>query len=407
MSEASLPEALGILRVLLGDALLVGELSFHADERMEFRLAPAYLESYPRPVLGQVFEDNTRRVHRSRMQLPPFFSNLLPEARNRELIAARIGVAPAREAHLLAYLGDDLPGNVRVVAEGALPEVSSEQSLPAAPDLQHPIKYSLAGVQPKLSMFRGSEGLTFPATGRGGNWLVKTPGTRHQGAAENEFFSMSWARESGITVPEIALESMAGLRNVPPELQQETGNAYAVARFDRPIDRPRIHIEDFAQVFDVYASYDGKYKKANYESIARVLHALSPSSWEEFVRRMVFVVLSANADAHVKNWSLWYPDGVTAALSPAYDLVSTIEFIEEDSLALNLAGSKRWDSVTLDSFSSLANRAGADASETKRVARESVERTRAAWDRVSSLASPLLRQRLVRHWENVPLASLR
>nr|WP_244617037.1 MULTISPECIES: HipA domain-containing protein [unclassified Rhizobium] len=31
-----------------------------------------------------------------------------------------------------------------------------------------------------------------------------------------------------------------------------------------------------------------------------------------------------NGDMHLKNWSLIYPDRRTPALSPAYDLLSTI-----------------------------------------------------------------------------------
>lgn len=80
----------------------------------------------------------------------------------------------------------------------------------------------------------------------------------------------------------------------------------------------------------------------------------------DFIRRLVFIVASGNGDAHLKNWSVVYPDGMTAALSPAYDLVSTIQYLQDDELALNLAGSKRWDKVTIDSFRRLARKIGLD-----------------------------------------------
>ena len=402
-SPAETPHA-GTLRLLLGGDH-VGDLMLNAEDRTEFRLSRDYLALYPRPVLGQLFEDDLNAIQRSRMQLPAYFSNLLPEARIRELIAAQIGVSPSREAHLLAYLGEDLPGDIRAVVDGALPQPSSSETLPNEAGLAHPIKFSIAGVQPKLSMFRTPDGLTFPATGRGGNLLVKMPGSRYAGVPENEFLTMSWARGSGIVVPDFWLEPVSELRNVPPELRESTGQVYVVERFDRPAPGKRIHIEDFAQVLDLYPSHEGKYKRTNYETVGAILLQLDVESFYEFLRRLVFVVLSANADAHVKNWSLWYPDRVRARLSPAYDLVSTIEFIEQDELALNLAGSKAWDKVGMASFESLSKRAGADAVRSKLVVRESIERVRSAWSSLESSASDVLKSRLSKHWARVPLAA--
>ena len=394
--------AIGSMKILIGGDH-AGDLGVLPEDRTEFSLSRDYRQLYPRPVLGQVFEDDLHATVRSRMRLPPFFSNLLPEDRIRDLIAAQLGVSPTREARLFAYLGEDLPGDIRAIPEGSLPDVSSGSTEPSEPDLEHPIKFSLAGVQPKLSMFRGPDGLTFPATGRGGNLLVKMPGNKYSGVPENEFVTMSWARQSGITVPEFSLEPVANLRNVPPDLEQHAGSVYVVARFDRPSPGRRIHIEDFAQVLGLYA--ESKYRNTNYESIANVIRQLHPPSFDEFLRRLVFMVLSANADAHAKNWSLWYPDRVQAELSPAYDLVSTIEFIENDSLALNLAGSKAWTDVGLPSFESLARRVGADPEQALAIVREAITRTRDAWMKVKGSASSRLVERLEAHWKRVPLAA--
>jgi serine/threonine-protein kinase HipA len=395
---------LGRIRVFLGDQP-AGDLTVYPDDRTEFTLSSDYLSLYPRPVLGQTFEDNLERTHSSRMQLPPFFSNLLPEEKNRDLIALQLGVSPKREAHLLAYLGEDLPGNVRAVADGELPDVSAEHTPPLPTGLQHPIKFSLAGAQPKLSMFRAPDGLTFPSTGAGGDLLVKTPGTRYRGVPENEFFTMGWARASGIQVPDHWLEPVARLHNVPPELSEDSGYAFVVARFDRPEPGRRIHIEDFAQVLGFYGDYASKYRKTNYETIANVIWSLHRPSFDEFLRRLVFVAMSANGDAHAKNWSLWYPDGVHPELSPAYDLVSTIEFIEEDTLGLNLAGSKTWPEVSLASFEQLATRIGADPAHVAAVVREAVAKTRAAWEARKKEASETLVKRLEKHWQRMPLAN--
>ena len=54
----------------------------------------------------------------------------------------------------------------------------------------------------------------------------------------------------------------------------------------------------------------------------------------EFLRRFVFNALIGNADMHLKNWSLIYPDRRAAMLAPAYDFVSTIAYLPDDRLAL-------------------------------------------------------------------------
>ena len=397
------PVAVASLGIYLGEDL-VGEIVVREDDRTEFSFNSRYLSMHPRPVLGQQFEDDLRSTWRSRMQLPPFFSNLLPEERLRELVAAQLGVSTAREAHLLAYLGEDLPGAVRALPSGSLPPVSPEESLPHAADLSHPIKFSLAGMQPKLSMLREGRSLTFPASGRGGNWLVKMPSPRFAGVPENEFLTMTWARESGITVPEFELVSVAILENLPEEMREAAGMAFAIRRFDRPSEG-RLHIEDFAQVLGVFPSYQGKYKSANYETLAAIIRRLHEPSYAEFLRRLVFVALSANGDAHLKNWSLWYPDRVHPQLAPAYDLVSTIEFLPNDHLGLNLARSKEWSHVRLASFDSLARKIGADPQETIQIVKDAVICTLDAWQRVREGATKSLAEKLEQHWKRLPLAA--
>jgi serine/threonine-protein kinase HipA len=120
-----------------------------------------------------------------------------------------------------------------------------------------------------------------------------------------------------------------------------------------------VHIEDFAQILGLYP--EQKYAQFNYETLANLVYKLAgESGLDEFIRRLVFVVASGNGDAHLKNWSLIYPDGVNARLSPAYDFVSTIQYQADDQLALNLARSKRWQDVTRESFLRLARKIGED-----------------------------------------------
>ena len=67
------------------------------------------------------------------------------------------------------------------------------------------------------------------------------------------------------------------------------------------------------------------------------MHITSEADIAEFIRRLTFNTLIGNADMHLKNWSMIYPDRRRAALAPAYDLVSTIPYIPDPKAALNVS----------------------------------------------------------------------
>jgi hypothetical protein len=52
-------------------------------------------------------------------------------------------------------------------------------------------------------------------------------------------------------------------------------------------------------------------------SIARIVHAVAgEGDFDEVIWRTAFNILIGNGDAHLKNWSLTYPDGIHVRLSP-------------------------------------------------------------------------------------------
>lgn len=62
---------------------------------------------------------------------------------------------------------------------------------------------------------------------------------------------------------------------------------------------------------------------------------------EALLGQLLFMILLGNGDAHLKNFSVLYPDGINATLSPAYDLVPTVLFPNlGHDLALELGGSR-------------------------------------------------------------------
>ena len=288
----------------------------------------------------------------------PFFSNLLPEGRMRTYLAKRAGVKPVREFFLLWALGLDLPGAVAVRPSGG------EMWPPDSSDDDHgdgrrenAFRFSLAGVQLKFSAAEDpGGGLTLPARGVGGSWIVKLPSLHFADVPENEFSMMTLARLVGINVPEVRLIGVDAIGNLPEDISRLSGQALAVKRFDRSDDGGAVHVEDFAQVFGVYP--EDKYKKASARNIAAVVGAEgSEEDVAEFIRRLTFNVLIGNADMHLKNWSLIYPDRRNAALAPAYDFLSTIAYIKDGQAALKFSRTKRFDRYSEDEISHLAAKA--------------------------------------------------
>ena len=134
------------------------------------------------------------------------------------------------------------------------------------------------------------------------------PSLRFYGVSENEFAMLSLARAMGIAVPKIRLVTLKDIAGLPTDLGRLEGMAMAVERFDRAPSGKRIHMEDFAQIFGVFP--EGKYKYRSYANIAAVLSAeAGEDAVFEFVKRLVFSVMIGNADMHLKNWSVLYPDG--------------------------------------------------------------------------------------------------
>ena len=111
-------------------------------------------------------------------------------------------------------------------------------------------------------------------------------------------------------------------------------------------------------------------------------------------------ILIGNGDAHLKNWSVIYRDKVTPQLAPAYDLVSTIHYVQNDSLALNLGGEKRFESIDESHFDRLARRMEAPPKFVLDVVKQTVATARKAWPGIiREVGLPEnMRDRLSRHW---------
>jgi len=342
----------------------IGTLTHLPGDRSLFAFNEDYAANENRPVLSLKFKDELGELITDfkpvQTRVMPFFSNLLPEGSMRDYLAKRAEVKSAREFFLLWVLGMDLPGAVTLVPadEEVWPQIDDEQDDHTGKETrENVLRFSLAGVQLKFSaVAKASGGLTIPAKGVGGSWIAKLPSTHFQGVPENEFSMMALAGQIGIDVPEINLIDIDKIENLPEEMSVVKGQALAIKRFDRLDDGQAVHIEDFAQVFGVYPA--DKYKKASARNIAQVISGEGrDADVVEFIKRLTFNTLIGNADMHLKNWSLIYADRQNAALAPAYDFVSTIPYIPDETAALNFSRTKRFDEFSQDELLHLASKA--------------------------------------------------
>jgi len=398
------------LEIFLGDRR-IGTITNLTSDHNVFVFDPAYVADTGRPILSLGFlnagGELSAPTRPSQVRTLPFFANLLPEGHLRQYLAARARVNPARDFPLLWLLGEDLPGAVVARhSSGIEPPPRGGDDINAQGMQNDPsaLRFSLAGVQLKFSAIReAAGGLTIPAQGKGGKWIVKMPSATYALVPENEFTMLTFARHVGIDVPEIGLVDAADVANLPPEIRKDLGKAMYIKRFDRDGDS-RIHTEDFAQIFNQYPA--NKYDNVSYANmLSGIWRTMGDEQAKEFVRRLVFSIGIGNADMHLKNWSVLYRDGKTPGLTPAYDYLSTIVYIPDDKLALTIARTKEWEQISDDLFERFARRAGLPRGIVLSAAHDMVDRIAAAWPYLNDfeLLPRDFTEAMERHMKRIPL----
>ncbi|HEX8107283.1 MAG TPA: HipA domain-containing protein [Kofleriaceae bacterium] len=400
---------------VLLDEVEVGELVEDDHGYIEFRISERYRAMTRRPVVGQWFEDHRHGVQRGERpgDLPSFFANMIPEGDLRVRIGSRLGVASDDDFAFLCAVGADLPGAIVVHAQGGeRPDYTPPPYEDDANDAGW--RFSLAGVQLKFSMKRDGNRLTIPGRDDRGNWIVKFAFDSYPELCANEWVTMQWAQRAGFDVPEIELRALRDLEGVLPEADPATP-VFVVRRFDRVsgsdsresarAKRTRVHQEDFQQVVGRQPSK--KYDDITYEGVALLAaRIVGEDAYDEVLRRLVFVVASGNNDAHMKNWSILYPDGIEAQLSPLYDQVFTAQWPAFSvQMALKLGGTKEFAAVTLARFRELARRLGQSPEVAEAIVTEATEQIVAAWTEIREdpTVTDAYRAALRRHWQKVPL----
>lgn len=289
--------------------------------------------------------------------LHPVFDMSLPEGSLREALSAMFAKAlPVfDDLALLEVVGRSLIGRLRFGNSPAEFDNVPEQNLASLLEyrgtaelfhdlLQRYAQFSgVAGVQPKL-LIRDDGSLKIDkmspviekrerVTTHGTTHILKTfDATRFPALATNEHCCLRTAARAGLHVPAAQLSQDA--------------ETLVIERFDLKHNGSYLAFEDGCSL-DGRLSRD-KYE-GSYEQLAGTLTSVlnSPAGLEaemnQFFRSVVFSMAVRNGDAHRKNFGVLYDDAnAEVKLAPTFDVVTTIAYIPNDSMALTLDGTKRW-----------------------------------------------------------------
>ena len=344
------------------------------------------------------------RLARSDSHWPSYFQNLLPEGHNRDRLALERRCSPDDEFELLAAAGHDLMGALEVepvpLREG-IPDTVRHWHTALGLDVlepgfvESPVEdaAALPGAVTKFSAVQDGRRYVVKRHGLAGDFILKLPSTRHPDLVANEATCYALCAALGLNCAEAQVITRADA-DLPEDLPFQ--DILAVRRFDRGPNNQRVHTEEFAQVLQVEPKRKyGQGLMVDYPNMLRVLNRLSSrpaQDVQEFVKRFVAFILMGNVDAHLKNWALLYPDGITPRLAPLYDPVcvtALFESVPPTDYVINRAIDANLKAFDLHQLEALLKAAGLQrVSRLVSIAKQTVKLAQADWPGVLKNAPP-------------------
>jgi serine/threonine-protein kinase HipA len=262
-----------------------------------------------------------------------FFSNLLPEGAVLTQVARQIGISRENVFGLLDAIGGDCAGAISLSASDSLPESAGGYRLVAEQELSdeldklpsHPflageegVRLSLAGAQNKLPVFFDGSNYYIPEGAKPSSHILKIAIAQLDNTVINETFCMTLAARVNLPVPAAQVVTIGGKQ------------VFMVERYDRKQSASgkivRLHQEDFCQALGIPPEL--KYEKEGGPGFSDCFRLVEEWSDEplldasNMLNWSIFNFIIGNADAHGKNLSFLYNDGLVR-VAPFYDLIST------------------------------------------------------------------------------------
>lgn len=296
--------------------------------------------------------------------LHPIFQMNLPEGHLRLAIErATAKHYGSDDLSMLAILGTNQIGRLGYAIAGRELKQSSNQypnlnSILSSQDanlfneliVQFATSSGVAGVQPKVLLTLHNEEDILPlvqdkATFPWNSYIVKSWGNEYPQLACNEYVCLTLAKKSGLNLPDFYLS--------------DNGKLFLTKRFDLTENGSSFGFEDFCvlQAKGTKEKYDASLESCTNTIRQFVSPQFQSQALADFFKLTLINVLIRNGDAHLKNSGVIYSDlfgykigempSVDRMLAPIFDIVSTVPYITNDTMALSLTGSKRWPRLTV------------------------------------------------------------
>ncbi|OBB25343.1 hypothetical protein A5792_28570 [Mycolicibacterium peregrinum] len=328
-----------------------GALSFTYDDEYTERADPTPL-SLSLPVVSNRHRDKAIRS---------YLEGLLPDSEGaRQRWGREYNVSPNNPFALLAHVGRDAAGAVQILP----PEADPSDARARTGDIEwlgesefaelvqvlasHQSdwdsgrfggRWSLAGAQPKVALFREPESGRFgiPRDSTPTTVIVKPAIAGYARHHINEALCQRAASEAGL----LAAESTV----------MEIGDVQVLTstRYDRLYDGTtwrRVHQEDICQALSVHPSL--KYQSDGGPGVGDIADLLNrlpiedrAVNAERFFKALAYNVLIGGTDAHAKNYSLVLV-GSRAQVSPLYDAASAAPYNQRERLHSSMKIGDHW-----------------------------------------------------------------
>ncbi|MGM9484792.1 HipA domain-containing protein [Roseateles sp. NT4] len=307
-----------------------------------------------------------------------YFDNLLPEELLRQSIAKEAGIKDHEDAFaLLEYLGAESAGSLTLLPPGAplpdefaLKELSDAelsrriQALPKQTlSKGAPKRMSLAGAQHKLLVVVKGDSLYEPVGATPSTYILKPEHTEYgtyPASVFNEFLTMRLADAARLETPAVLMKHVPEPIYLIERFDREVKNEGSGRRRGAPLEAPainRLHVIDGCQLLNKARTF--KHSGATLTSLVKIIERTTNKiqTRTRLFRWLVFNVLVANDDCHLKNLS-FHVNHEGIWLAPHYDLLATgvyytKAFADEHAtwdrvrMAFALPGAKTFGEVTL------------------------------------------------------------
>lgn len=205
--------------------------------------------------------------------------------------------------------------------------------------------HAITGVQPKLSIWleENRKNIRFTIVDGKSNFIIKPQSEAYEALPENEDLCMHLASEFGIKT---ATHGLVRLKS--------GALAYITQRFER-IGEGKLACEDLCQLSETLTEHKDR---GSYEKAGKVIKQYSTQAGLDlfhYFELVVFSFITANADMHLKNFSMLEKENGQFVLSPAYDLVSTALVIKNEGEQMMLTLNGRKNKIGKKDFIALAN----------------------------------------------------